>query len=74
MSYYKTKITFEENGIKKTERIDIGDGLFSKEKISENLLNYNIRSEEISKYEKKIGEKDTKKINFKRKNNNELER
>lgn len=74
LSYYKTKITFEENGIKKTERIDIGDGLFSKEKISKNLLNYNIRSEEISKYEKKIGEKDTKKINFKRKNNNELER
>ena len=51
--YYKTKITFEEKDYRKTERIDIGDGKFTEEKISENLRNYNIESKEISKYEEK---------------------
>jgi|GEM_PF-1223201 len=49
--YYKTKITFEEKEEKRTKRIDIGDGLFSKDKIWENLKTYGINSEVIRKYE-----------------------
>ena len=65
--YYKTKITFEEKDYRKTERIDIGDGKFTEEKISENLRNYNIESKEISKYEEKKATSGHKKETVKQK-------